>query len=182
LAAERTHFWLWLLHLWNILGALDFVPPSHVVKRFNSITHILPAEFDGILKYFKSTYIKGRNGRPPLFSINLWNVYDRVRKKLPRTSNYIEGWHNRFRLSLQSLRPSMWKFLFVLHKEQERTESLLFKMNFGKALQLQKCKYRQINKNIQNLCKKYRQCTKTVTQFYTWIRSFSKHIPRMSDK
>lgn len=83
------------------LQALAFVPTSSVVPAFNIIREEAPASFVQLLTYFENTYIcalkpNSRSSRvKPRFDIEFWNVYDRVRKNLPRTKNAVENWHMR---------------------------------------------------------------------------------------
>ena len=48
-----------------------------------------------LLEYFEDSYVRRfrRNAphRPPLFSIELWNMFNCTNEELPRTNNSIEG-------------------------------------------------------------------------------------------
>ena len=83
------------------LAALAFVPASNVVQAFTEL--VSHRDFDERLQplvdYFEDTWI-GRPSlagtrRPPVFPIELWNVYTRTVNNEHRTNNSIEGWHRR---------------------------------------------------------------------------------------
>ena len=77
---------------------------------------------DDFLQYFEDTYI-GRYRRnvprhPPLFTINLWNMFNRTDDELPRTNNSVEGWHRSFQDHIYACHPVLWKSLSVLQREE----------------------------------------------------------------
>ena len=53
-----------------------------------------------IPEYFEVNYIGKRrvdqSRRIPPFPMRIWNMFTRVRSRLLRTNNSIEGWHNAF--------------------------------------------------------------------------------------
>ena len=80
--------------------ALAFVPVTDVVQTYETLTE--PDEFrvlDPVIDYFEDNFVgrlrRGRRGLPR-FPIELWNQYDRVITRLPRSNNAVEGWHNAF--------------------------------------------------------------------------------------
>jgi hypothetical protein len=49
--------------------------------------------------YYKSSIRHGKltlKWKTPRFSIECWNLYDRVLANDPRTTIFLEGWHRRF--------------------------------------------------------------------------------------
>lgn len=65
------------------------------------------------------------------WKIGVNQKYNRPKKTMKLTvGNYIKGWHKSIRLAFKCFRPAMSKFLFILHKEQQQTEEVLFKMIF----------------------------------------------------
>ena len=73
--------------------------------------------------YFGDTYI-GRYRRntpprrPPLFAINLWNLFNRTDDKLSRTTNSAVTWHRSLQGDVSACHPVFWTFLSVLQKEE----------------------------------------------------------------
>ena len=84
-------------------GALAFLPVIDVIPCYEELANSLTDEFmddiSDILHYFEKTWIgleyHGRRRRP-LFSIEQWNVRDKVERALPETINSVEGWHRAF--------------------------------------------------------------------------------------
>ena len=58
---------------------------------------------------------------PPVFPINLWNIFHRTDAELPRTNNSIEGWHRSFNARVSSYHPTFWKFLDNRKREESLT-------------------------------------------------------------
>ena len=54
----------------------------------------------------------------PIFSIDSWNVLERVRDQLPRSNNSLEGLHNALQHSLSCQHPTIWKLIEALKKEE----------------------------------------------------------------
>ena len=75
----------------RMIMALAFVPPADLDTAcddlFTEIRNNFNNDFDDILNYFEDTYIGRlrRNGRrdAPLFSGEMWNMYNRTRNHLP---------------------------------------------------------------------------------------------------
>ncbi|CAF5216306.1 unnamed protein product, partial [Rotaria magnacalcarata] len=72
-----------------------FVPVLNVIKAFDLIADDFDDDADDFLGYFEKTWIgepkkRGTGRKKPLFTIELWNVYDRTVANLPRSNNSIE--------------------------------------------------------------------------------------------
>lgn len=98
---------------------LAFVPLNEVLSFYTIIkdwiiTNNVPntAEF---LEYFENTYI----GTSPMFDILFWNVYERVKTNLPRTSNGAESWNRTLNLRMESAHPNIAQFITEILKEEE---------------------------------------------------------------
>ena len=106
----------------RMISALAFVPVQDVVRSFVMLCNHCGAQEQPILQYFESTYIgELRAGvrANPLFPHDIGNVYDRVVGGLPRTTNFVEGWHNAFQISVGQSHAHIWKFLSCLKMENE---------------------------------------------------------------
>ncbi|CAF1689814.1 unnamed protein product, partial [Adineta ricciae] len=117
------------LHL-NIkkLIALGFVPIVDVVKAFELVSDdFTDDDSDEFIQYFEKTWIGERKRRgtgrtKPQFSIQLWNVHDRVISNLPRSNNSIEGWHNAFAQRVSIAYPTIFKLTEKIRVEQSKCE------------------------------------------------------------
>lgn len=90
----------------NYLKLLAFLPVRDVIPAFVAIQAKAPVSLKSFISYFENTYIGKRvRNRPnmrqrPLFSIEWWNVHERVLLALGRTNNNLEAWHNAFHVSV----------------------------------------------------------------------------------
>jgi hypothetical protein len=66
-------------------------------------------------------YLGIQRGKPK-FSLELWNMYDRVVQDLPRSNNSIEGWHQAFNHRVSIKHPSIIKLTKCIIREQSRFE------------------------------------------------------------
>jgi hypothetical protein len=113
----------------KLLPALAFVPTQDVVEGFEHLCdqNIFSPELQVIVDYFEDTWIdrpqrRGRQRRPPLFALNMWNCFDGVQHGLPKTNNSVKGWHRGFQMQLSAEHPNIWKFISALKREQSLNE------------------------------------------------------------
>ena len=142
----------------RMIAALSFVPTQDVIAAFNSLCQHCGNDEQLVLDYFETNYIgELRRGRriPPRFDHALWNVTTRVQQNLPRTNNYLEGWHNRLSGMLNSAHPSIWECIDVLKKDSALNHMLMAQMVAGAPPPLQKRVYRDVNTSIQALLQGY---------------------------
>ena len=105
--------------------ALAFVPPRLVHQYFGLLLAEEQGRGDELLKdfitYFQATYIgyQAPNGveTDARFPYHIWNMYQRVKDRLPRTNNSIEGWHSAFSRDTMA-HPSLEKLVALYYKEQ----------------------------------------------------------------
>ena len=113
------------LHI-RTLPTLAFLPAGDVIEGFEELVDTIRILNDNVtddlLQYFEDTYIgrycRNAPRRPPLFAINLWNMFNRTDDELPQTNNSVEGWHRSFQGHVSACHPVFWKFLSVLQKEE----------------------------------------------------------------
>jgi hypothetical protein len=143
------------LHL-RMIAALAFVPPDDLVEFFDELCDTIRGtyneEVDVILDYFEDTYI-GRFRRnapraPPLFGIEIWNMFHRTHQEMPRTNNHIEGWHRRFQSLCMASHPTLWKFLDTLKKEQSMNRVEILQAEGGHPPPAQRRRYVDCNQRI----------------------------------
>jgi hypothetical protein len=48
-----------------------------------------------------------------------WKVYDRVQEGIPKTLNFVEGFHNKLNKNFGIRRPSLWRFLVSLMRYKD---------------------------------------------------------------
>ena len=109
----------------KMLVALAFIPVDDAVEVFEKLQDEIPEDLDDLVAYFEDTYIGRpfhRRRRDPPFKPELWNIYDRIVRNLPKTNNAVEGWHRAFQTSLGYNHPTIYKFVEFLRLEQDHTE------------------------------------------------------------
>ena len=146
------------------LIALAFVPPVDVISVFDELmdSTFFIDNFDDIrdlVNYFEDTWI-GRPGRrggrtTPIYSIPLWNVYQQALEDLPKTNNYVEGWHRGFSQLLGAYHPTVWKFINGLKKEQSFNELKIEQFLSGQPAQPSKKKYKEVALRIKAIVADY---------------------------
>ena len=100
----------------RMLVAIAFVPVNDNIDSFELLQEELPNELQYVTDYFEDTFI----GRPWIRKLphNLWNAFERVAARLPRTNSNIESWHRRMAASVGCHHPNIWLVLDVLKREQ----------------------------------------------------------------
>lgn len=141
----------------KILIALAFVPEEHVGSAFEVICErkMLPNVAKPLLQYFEETWIGERarlRDRPPKFCHSMWNLFELLETDVPITNNFIESWHNTFRLQVGAQKPTVWHFIKSLRQEQSLTELKINRELSGdpKARRV-KVGYKDVKKRIRNI-------------------------------
>ena len=67
----------------KMIIALCFVPVPHLDTYIDALSDDLPLELHSLLYWFEDNYVgrpmkRGTGRRPPLFSLEMWNQYDRT--------------------------------------------------------------------------------------------------------
>jgi len=102
--------------------ALSFVPEVDVPAAFEDLVDSYPPLLTPLANYWEDTYIgRQRRGRRanPRFSIELWNVRERLVDNLPRTNNSVEAWHRSFQQTVDCQHPSVYKVIKYSLQEQD---------------------------------------------------------------
>ncbi len=97
----------------------------------------------------------GTGRKKPQFSIELWNVYDRVISNLPRSNNSIEGWHNAFAKRVSIAHPTITKLTDKIRREQSKFEIDIAQIRQGHEPKPKKRTYRLLDERIQRLVDDY---------------------------
>jgi len=141
----------------KMIPALAFVPEDAVEETFESLADNISADAQPILDYFEDTFIGRpgrRNRRGPVFSLHIWNMYDRTVQELPRTNNNIEGWHRGFQSAIGGCHPNIWKFLDALKKHQALQQVAMTQIMAGDKI-VQRRKYRDCARRILHIVENY---------------------------
>lgn len=97
---------------------LAIIEKSKIMESFLNIKEFLPLD---ILLYFQTTYlgiyVENEISINPLFPIDFWNINDRFVQLLPRTNNYVEGWHSHFNKFIGSAHPNFYKLTLKIKKQ-----------------------------------------------------------------
>lgn len=111
--------------------ALAFLKPKNVPEGLAAIRASAPQSMQPFLDYVEKNYVLGKirsDGRRgiPRFAPKFWSMRHNLLKGLPRTTNAIEGYHNKFNSLLKG--GSDLKFYAVLNafKEEEQSTSAEF--------------------------------------------------------
>ena len=122
----------------KMIPSLAFVPEEDVVDCYNILMTDFPESALNVAVYFEETYIGKRlpdnSRRIPPFPIRMWNMFERVREKLSRTNNAVEGWHNALNSSIGCSHPSVPKLFKCFQREQSLQEAKLIKWEAGSTM------------------------------------------------
>ena len=132
------------------IGALPFMEPGSVVDVWRHIVGNLPQEMSEFGSYFERTWI-GSPSTEPIFDKYLWNQYDTVLARLPRSNNLVEGWHNGFQTLVGCSNPTLWTFLTDLKKEENLTFSKKVKMSLGEGPEPKRRKWRLYDERLSSI-------------------------------
>src|SRR4051794_13408212 len=85
------------------LFALAFLSPEEIPEAFNILKLEMPPETNEVIQWFEDNYVHARIRQhlqnetvicsAPLFSPQLWSVYNSNEMGIPRTQNNVEAWH-----------------------------------------------------------------------------------------
>ncbi|KII64466.1 hypothetical protein RF11_14847 [Thelohanellus kitauei] len=145
----------------KMLPALAFVPMDQVISYFETLEDYISNNnamdsLRGLFEYFEDTFIGRlrRNARTqPIFPLNIWNQYNRVLHKLPRTNNHVEDWHRAFSSSVASHRPHIFAFLKKLKEEETLTQARI--NNINSANRSQNARQRIKDRRIQTIIRRF---------------------------
>ncbi|CAF1047866.1 unnamed protein product, partial [Brachionus calyciflorus] len=66
----------------------------------------------------------------PRYEIKLWSIHERIMEGIPRTTNYVESWHNAFGNMLKK-HPNFYSLIDSLRSENKKSEYNLLKAQTG---------------------------------------------------
>ena len=130
--------------------------------------------------YFQENYTGQRfaSGRVQqgLFPYDIWNMFDRVRNRLPRTNNSIEGWHNSFGSTIHP-HPELYKLAEKFYLEQNKQHKEMLQHKAEKplgGLKRTRTKYLNVTNKLIRLISKHLGNHLTPMEF---LRAVANVIP-----
>jgi hypothetical protein len=142
-----------------MISALAFVPPADVTEAFEVLCDHVPRELHPVMDYFEDNYIGRltRRGvrRPPLFPIDLWNVFQRVQEGNARTTNVVEAWHRSIQTIIGEVHPSIWKLIKGLGRCQKLRDLEIEQLAAGHQPPRRRPAYENVNNRIENIVAHY---------------------------
>lgn len=78
----------------------------------------------------------------------MWSVKARQEAGLPRTNNQLESWHNAFQGSMETLHPSIFRFIEGLRREEALQRTKCIQLLQGRDLTQHMKKYVTMNTRI----------------------------------
>ena len=144
------------------LTALAFLPVDDVAGAFDSLAERIDERLLPVADHLEDYFIRGRAARrgrrrAPHYPIPTWNCYDRVLAGLPRTTNSVEGWHNRLNSIICRAHISLYVFLRQLQAEERQVildRELLLN---GRSPPRKKKKYAQLNERMERVVLTYNE-------------------------
>jgi hypothetical protein len=112
-------------------------------------------------KYISLIYLIAYNANlgsrscKPKFSLQLWDIYERVIQDLPWSNNAIEGWNHAFnnRLSIKHL--SITKFTKCILRERSRFEIDIERLRAGEQPKKKKKVYANLDARLKRITVSY---------------------------
>ena len=90
-----------------------------------------------------------------MFSVELWNTYDRTIMNLPRSNNSIEGWHNAFAKRVTIVHSSVTKLAEKIRHEQSKFEVDVVQTRQGQEPKPKKVQYQKLDERVKRLVDDY---------------------------
>ena len=100
--------------------------------------------------------IVGDRRTKPQFPPQLWNVYTRVVRDLPRSNNSIEGWHQAFNRRVSMKHPTLTKLANCIMREQSKFELDIERIRVGQEPKPQKKIYATIDLRLKRVVASYK--------------------------
>ncbi|CAF3920813.1 unnamed protein product [Rotaria sp. Silwood1] len=99
--------------------------------------------------------ILGSRRTKPQFSIQTWYVHDRVLQDLPRSNNFIEGWHRAFNNRISMKHPTITKLAKCILREQANFEMDIERILVGQQPKPKKKTYATLDSRLKRIVASY---------------------------
>uniref|UniRef100_A0A915EA86 OTU domain-containing protein n=1 Tax=Ditylenchus dipsaci TaxID=166011 RepID=A0A915EA86_9BILA len=164
------------------LTALACLPVSEVEKGFDGLVAAINEKISSgnIAEEFVSN-IKEREPIDALYPIEVWNCYDLLLKKNPRTDNAHEGWHFRFNMRFPKAHMSLSQFILRLQDEEEETWQLEIRHEANPADPLRNQRKKTFERNeeqLQALVEAYSKVDPPLRDQVSFIRHIQLHLAK----
>lgn len=103
--------------------ALAFLPSQEIPNAFQELQKTIPEPLCNFLNYVSEFYVNGRQTKSKKKTVEvlyfrLWSVHGRMTQNIPRTSNHIEGWHNKWGSLLEQGNPPFYSVVKQFQLEE----------------------------------------------------------------
>ncbi|CAF1522447.1 unnamed protein product [Adineta ricciae] len=124
-------------------------------NRVSILTDFKSGTIESIHSIFPSVVHKGTGRTKPQFSIELWNVYDRLISNLPHSNNSIEDWHNAFVHQVSIGHSTSLKLTEKIPVKQSKFEIDIARIRQDHESKPKKTIYRKLDSRITRLITDY---------------------------
>lgn len=133
--------------------ALSFLKPTYIRDQFKLLQANGPAKMSGLYKWFSKNYVFGSTKTStPRFDPQLWSTYFLNKKKLPRTDNYAESFHQKVNKLIGEKHVGVGRLIKFLKGNCVATEQHLAKFQAGHDWPVRvKSKFIKRQKKINNV-------------------------------
>lgn len=156
--------------------ALAFLQPKNVAEAFAAVRESAPQSMIQFFEYVEKNYVLGNlksNGRrsAPRFPPELWASEDATVNGSPRTSNSLEGWHNKFNRLFKGQSPLKFYSVLKAFKEEERNTTA----EYLRCLQGD-----IVNRTNKKAAKKDKKLREAIKTFYESDLSLYDHVQALA--
>ena len=137
-----------------------FVPLNFVLVLCNGLKAEMP-DNERYAAYFDETWFDGH------FRPHMWNYY---RHCGPRTTNHLEGWHNRMKRISQKAHPNLYKVLELFQREQAASEVIILQPEAGETCRQKGRKRVEREQKIQTLADELANGDRDIDSYISAIR------------
>lgn len=113
----------------KMLFNLPFFHVKRIKDAYNKIKlklyKINGINVDEFVCYYERTYLNMNDNLKSLYNYENWNVFDRVLKNIPRTTNNLESWHRVLNQKCVVAHPNISVFIESLREEEESNRIIL---------------------------------------------------------
>ena len=111
--------------------------------------------YESLRSIIHRNFISGTRRTTPRYAIEIWNVYDRVIRDLPRSNNSIEGWHRAFNNRVSIKHPSVTKLAQCILREQSKFELDIERIRVGQEPKPKKRIYATLDARLKRVVTTY---------------------------